>query len=63
MKQDIPKLIFSWNLFKDDTVMSVFYSYCCSSSENENTLGNEMGKHSTEAATKSEGVKFSKKLK
>ena len=43
--------ILCWNLFKDDTVVSNFSDYCCSSLENENTLAIERRKHFTVAIT------------
>ena len=51
MKQDITKKIFCWTLFKDGTVVSDFYGYSCSTSENEDTLAIETRKHCTETAT------------
>ena len=48
---EITKLIFCWNLLKDDTMMSDSWDYRCSSLENENTLATEMRKHFTEVAT------------
>ena len=49
MKQDINKYFIE---IKDDTVVSDFSGYCCSSLENENILAIERTRHFTEAATK-----------
>ena len=43
--------IFCWHLFKDDTVVSDFSDYCCSSLENEKNLASERRSHFTEAAS------------